>query len=81
MKSVNGYEIFQHIELPDTPVHVTEYRLAVYQDADGNLYVPGSPELNGPIFGPRLLASIGWLKSVGHCSLATPSITGNLAAV
>jgi hypothetical protein len=24
--------------------------------------------LNGPIFGPRLLATLGWLKSVGHCS-------------
>ena len=65
------FEIVQHIELPDTPVHVTEYRLAVYQDADGNLYVPDSPELNGPIFGPRLLATIGWLKSVGHCSYST----------
>ena len=65
------FEIFQHIEFPDAPVHVTEYRLAVYQDADGNLYVPGSPELNGPIFGPRLLASIGWLKSIGHCSYST----------
>ncbi len=65
------YETVQHIELPDTPVYVTEYRLTEYQDADGNLYIPDCPELKGPIFGPRLLATIGWLKSVGHCSYST----------
>jgi hypothetical protein len=65
------FDTIQHIELPDTPVHVTEYRLAVYQDADGHLYIPDCPELRGPIFGPRLLATIGWLKSVGHCSYST----------
>ena len=65
------FECIQHIELPDTPVHVTEYRLAVYQDADGQLYIPDCPEVKGPIFGPRLLATIGWLKSVGHCSYST----------
>jgi len=27
--------------------------------------------VKGPIFGPRLLATIGWLKSVGHCSYST----------
>ena len=65
------FDVIQHIELPETPVHVTEYRLAVYQDADGQLYIPECPELNGPIFGPRLLATIGWLKSMGHCSYST----------
>jgi transposase len=65
------FEVIQHIELPDTPVRVTEYRLAVYRDADGQLYVPDCPEVKGPIFGPRLLATIGWLKSVGHCSYST----------
>jgi transposase len=65
------FEIIQHIELPETPVHVTEYRLAVYQDAEGRLYLPDCPELKGPIFGPRLLATIGWLKSMGHCSYST----------
>lgn len=65
------FDIIQQIELPDTPVHVTEYRLAVYQDADGRLYVPDCPEVKGPIFGPRLLAMIGWLKSAGHCSYST----------
>ena len=49
------FEIVQHIELPETPVHVTEYRLAVYQDAHGQLYIPDCPEVKGPIFGPRLL--------------------------
>jgi transposase len=45
--------------------------LTEYQDAEGNLYIPDCPELKGPIFGPRLLATIGWLKSVGHCSYST----------
>lgn len=65
------FEVIQHIELPEAPVHVTEHRLIVYQDANGNLYLPDCPELQGPIFGPRLLATIGWLKSVGHCSYST----------
>ena len=62
------FEVIQHIELPKSPVHVTEYRLAIYQDAEGQLYIPDCPEVNGPIFGSRLLAMIGWLKSAGHCS-------------
>lgn len=65
------FDIIQHIELPETPVHVTEHRLAVYQDAADQLYLPDCPELKGPIFGPRLLATIGWLKSMGHCSYST----------
>ena len=65
------FDVVQHIELPEAPVHVTEHRLAVYEDTDGNLYIPDCPELSGPIFGPRLLATIGWLKSVGHCSYST----------
>jgi transposase len=65
------FETIQHIELPETPIHVTEHQLAVYRDANGQLYLPDCPELKGPIFGPRLLATIGWLKSVGHCSYST----------
>jgi transposase len=65
------FETIQKIELPETPIHVTNHRLTVYQDADGFLYTPHVPELNGPIFGPRMLAMIGWLKSVGHCSYST----------
>ena len=65
------FETIQQIELPETPIHVTNHRLTVYQDADGYLYMPHVPELNGPIFGPRMLAMIGWLKSVGHCSYST----------
>jgi transposase len=65
------FEVIQHIELPETPVQVTEHRLTVYQAADGQLYVPDCPELKGPIFGPRLLAAIGWMKSVGHGSYST----------
>ena len=65
------FDVIQHIELPETPVHVTEHRLAVYQDGNGQLYIPDCPEVKGPIFGPRLLATIGWLKSMGHCSYST----------
>ncbi len=65
------FEVIQHVELPDTPVYVTEYRLAVYQDTDGQLYIPDCPEVKGPIFGARLLATIAWLKSIGHCSYST----------
>lgn len=65
------YEVIQRIELPESPVHVTNHRLAVYRDANDCLYTPDVPELNGPIFGPRLLATIGWLKSVGHFSYST----------
>jgi transposase len=65
------FEIVQHIELPEAPVHVTEYRFAVYEDPDGQSYIPDCPELKGPIFGPRLLATIAWLKSMGHCSYST----------
>lgn len=71
LSPTGDFEVVQHIELPASPVHVTEYRLAVYQDADGQLYMPDCPEVKGPIFGPRLLAAIGWLKSVGHCSYST----------
>ena len=66
-----NFETVQHIELPESPVRVTEYHLLEYSDAQGNLFVPDCPELKGPIFGPRLLATIGWLKSAAHCSYST----------
>ena len=50
------FESIQHIELPETPVYVTEHQLAVYRDADGHLYIPDCPELKGPIFGPQMMA-------------------------
>lgn len=63
-----AFDLIQHIELPEVPVQVTAHRLAVYRAPDGDLYMPDVPEVHGPIFGPRLLATIGWLKSVGHLS-------------
>lgn len=66
-----NFEVVQHIELPESPAIVTEHRLTEYVDAAGHLYYPDASELKGPIFGPRLLATIGWLKSVGHCSYST----------
>jgi transposase len=63
-----AFESIQHIELLETPVWVTEHRLAVYRSPAGDRYLPDVPELKGPLFGPRLLTMIGWLKSVGHLS-------------
>jgi len=39
------FESIQHIELPESPVHVTEYRLIDYKDREGQLYIPDCPEL------------------------------------
>lgn len=66
------FETTQRIELPESPVIVTEHRFATYQSPDGTIYYPHVPEVqNQPIFGPRLLATIGWLKSQAHCSYTT----------
>lgn len=65
------FQTIQYIELLESPVHVTEYQLLEYKNTCGDLYVPHCPELNRPIFGPRLLATIGWLKSAAHCSYST----------
>jgi transposase len=66
------FEIIQHVELLDMPIHVTEHRLRKYRRADGPTVITQVPELQGrPIFGPRMLAMIGWLKSRAHCSYTT----------
>jgi len=66
------FEIIQHVELLDLPIHVTEHRLRKYLDDDGKTILPDVPELrNQPIFGPRMLAMVGWLKSRAHCSYST----------
>ena len=66
------FEIVQHVELLDMPIYVTEHRLKKYLDRDGKTVLPHVPELEGrPIFGPRMLAMIGWLKSRAHCSYST----------
>ncbi len=54
------------------PIHITEHWLRKYTTADGETVVTQVPELQGrPIFGPRMLAMIGWLKSRAHCSYST----------
>jgi len=66
------FEIIQHVELLDLPIHVTEHRLRKYLDGEGKTVLPDVPKLkNQPIFGPRMLAMIGWLKSRAHCSYTT----------
>ena len=68
----DAFQTVQHIELLDMPIYVTEYRLREYLDPDGNVFVPDVPDLNNrPIFGPRMLSMIGWLKSRAHCSYTT----------
>ena len=66
------FEIIQHIELLEFPIYVTEHRLRKYRDRDGNTVLPEVPGLKDQaLFGPRLLALIGWLKSRGHASYTT----------
>lgn len=66
------FDAIQHIELPDSPVIVTEHRFPLYQSPSGDLYYAYVPEVhNQPIFGPRLLATIGWMKSNAHSSYTT----------
>jgi len=66
------FETVQHIELLDLPIHVTEHRLRKYLDGWGKTVLPDVPELTGqPIFGPRMLSMIGWLKSRAHGSYST----------
>ena len=66
------FDTIQHIELPDTPLIVTEHRFRIYETPDGDLYYQHDPDVHGqPIFGPRLLATIGWMKSKAHCSYTT----------
>jgi len=66
------FQTVQHIELLDMPIHVTEYRLREYYDSAGNVFHADVPDFDsGPIFGPRMLSMIGWLKSRAHCSYTT----------
>jgi transposase len=66
------FDTIQHIELPDVPVIVTEHRFPLYESPEGDVYYLYVPEVHGkPIFGPRLLATIGWMKSRAHCSYTT----------
>ncbi|MCP4195361.1 MAG: hypothetical protein GY768_32580, partial [Planctomycetaceae bacterium] len=66
------FETIQHIELPDSPVIVTEHRFRLYETIEGEIYYAHAPEVHGqPIFGPRLLATIGWMKSRAHSSYST----------
>ena len=59
------FEIVQHVELLDMPIHVNEHRLRKYLNDAGETILPHVPELQGrPISGPRLLAMIGWLKAL-----------------
>jgi len=69
------FEIVQHVELLDLPIHVTEHRLRKYLDGDGKTVLPNVPGLQDrPIFGPRMLSMIGWLKSRAHCSYSTIAV-------
>ncbi len=69
------FDVVQHVELLAMPIHVAEHRLRRYVNRDGKTVLPHVAELAGqPIFGPRMLAMIGWLKSRAHCSYSTIAI-------
>ena len=74
LTATDQFEIIQHVELLDLPVHVTEHQLRKDLDRDGSTVLPNVPLLQGPIFGPRMLAMIGWLKSRAHCSYSTVAL-------
>ena len=75
LRPTDDFEIVQHVELLDMPIHVTEHQLRKYLTPDGKTVVTRVSELEGrPIFGPRMLAMIGWLKSRAHCSYSTIAI-------
>jgi uncharacterized coiled-coil protein SlyX len=66
------FDSIQTVELPDTPLVITEHRFRLYEGADGSTYYQHDPAIHGqPIFGPRLLAMVGWMKSRAHCSYTT----------
>ncbi len=72
LTATDEFKTVQHVELLELPIWVTEHRLRKYLDADGNVFFPNVPELQGQaLFGPRMLAMIGWLKSRAHCSYST----------
>jgi transposase len=65
------FETWQHIEFVESPIYVTEYRLRKYRTTHGQTVFPVVEERDLPLFGPRMLAMIGWLKSKAHCSYTT----------
>jgi hypothetical protein len=66
------FDSIQMIELPDTPLSVTDHQFRLYESPDGSVYYQHDPEIHGkPIFGPRLLSLVAWMKSRAHCSYTT----------
>ena len=66
------FEAHQRIEFVESPIYVTEIRLRKYLTPEGETVLPHVPDVtNRPLFGPRMLATIGWLKSRAHCSYPT----------
>lgn len=72
LTATDEFEVVQHFELPEQLVKVTEHHLRKYLDESGNTVLPIVPSVTDqPIFGPRFLSLIGWLKSRAHCSYST----------
>jgi len=64
----------QQVELPETPLVVTEYRAhaAWCPRCRRTHYAAWPPEVEkAGLVGPRLSALVAWLKGVGHCSFST----------
>jgi transposase len=71
LTATDEFDAVQKIELVELPIHVIEHRLRVYLTPDNKRTTASVPEAKGPIFGPRMLATIVWMKSVAHCSYST----------
>ena len=64
----------QQVELPETPLMVTEHRAAAgwCPRCRRMHYAPLPPEIErAGLVGPRLAALVAWLKGAGHCSFST----------
>ena len=74
LTATDEFDVVQKIEFRESPIHVIEHRLRVYLTPEGKRTTASVPESKGPIFGPRMLATIAWMKSVAHCSYSTIAI-------
>jgi len=69
---LDEFATIQHVELIACPLVVIEHQLRKYRTPVGSVITPFVPEVQSkPIFGPRLIAMIGFLKSKAHCSYST----------
>jgi transposase len=74
LKTRESPRTLQQVELPETPLVVTEHRAhsAWCPHCRRTHYAPLPPEVErAGLVGPRLSALVAWLKGAGHCSFST----------